>query len=197
MKPKPSTSPRLRPVAGRPKPSLAIAPVAGKKRGYVYKDEQPLVLDEGATQQIMDMLMSIGQHRADDARARTNFKAIIRDVLTKAEPAAVKRGLQTWQELQKALRASDATGVDAHFLAQFAREASAPSRVYHALRWLGRNFPLNMDLALLVLPTKQKGGRYGGADRPQWCPHRSFTIWMAWSPRRWAHRNGVQYSQLG
>ena len=162
VKPKPSTSPRLRPMAGKPKPSLAMAPVAGKKRGYVHADEKPLVLDEGAMQQFMDMLVSIGQHRADDARARTNFKAIIREVLTKSEPATVKRGLQTWQELQQAIRGSDAGGVDAHFLAQFAREASAPSRVYHALRWLGRNFPLNMDLALLVAPTKQKGGRYGG-----------------------------------
>ena len=158
VKPRPSTSPRLRPVAGRPKPSLAMA----KKRGYVQADEKPLVLDEGAMQQFMDMLVSIGQHRSGDARARTNFKAIIREVLTKSEPATVKRGLQTWQELRQALSGSDVVGVDAHFLAQFARESSAPSRVYHALRWLGRNFPLSMDLALLVPPTKQKGGRYGG-----------------------------------
>ena len=122
VKPKPSTSPRLRPVAGRPKPSLAMAPVAGRKRGYAQADEKPLVLDEGAMQQFMDMLVSIGQHRSGDARARTNFKAIM------------------------ALSGSDVAGVDAHFLAQFARESSAPSRVYHALRWLGRNFPLSMDL---------------------------------------------------
>ena len=121
-------------MAGRPKPSLGMAPVAGKKRGYVHADEKPLVLDEGAMQQFMDMLVSIGQHRADDARARTNFKA-----MSKSEPATVKRGLQTWQELQQALRGSDVAGVDAQFLAQFARESSAPSRVYHALRWLGRN----------------------------------------------------------
>ena len=162
VKPKPSTSPRLKPVAGRPKPSLAMAPVAGKKRGYVQADEKPLVLDEGAMQQFMDMLVSIGQHRAGDARALTNFKAIVREVLTRSEPATVKRGLQTWQELRLALSGSDVVGVDAHFLAQFAREPPAPSRVYHALRWLGRNFPLSMDLALLVPPTKQKGGRYGG-----------------------------------
>ena len=82
--------------------------------------------------------------------------------LNRSEPATVKRGLQTWQELRLALSGSDDVGVDAHFLAQFARESPAPSRVYHALRWLGRNFPLSMDLALLVPPTKQKGGRYGG-----------------------------------
>ena len=161
VKPKPSTSPRLKPVT-RPKPSLAMAPVAGKKRGYVQADEKPLVLDEGAMQQFMDMLVSIGQHRAGDARALTNFKAIVREVLNRSEPATVKRGLQTWQELRLALSGSDDVGVDAHFLAQFARESPAPSRVYHALRWLGRNFPLSMDLALLVPPTKQKGGRYGG-----------------------------------
>ena len=159
VKPKPSTSPRLKPVT-RPKPSLAMAPVAGKKRGYVQADEKPLVLDEGAMQQFMDMLVSIGQHRAGDARALTNFKAIVREVLNRSEP--VKRGLQTWQELRLALSGSDDVGVDAHFLAQFARESPAPSRVYHALRWLGRNFPLSMDLALLVPPTRQKGGRYGG-----------------------------------
>ena len=120
VKPKPSTSPRLKPVAGRPKPSLAMAPVAGKKRGYVQADEKPLVLDEGAMQQFMDMLVSIGQHRAGDARALTNFKAIVREVLTRSEPATVKRGLQTWQELRLALSGSDDVGVDAHFLAQFA-----------------------------------------------------------------------------
>ena len=93
-------------MAGRPKPSLAMAPVAGKKRGYVQADEKPLVLDEGAMQQFMDMLVSIGQHRSGDARARTNFKAIIREVLTRPEPATVKRGLQTWQELRLALSGS-------------------------------------------------------------------------------------------
>ena len=103
------------PVAGRPKPSLAMAPVAGKKRGYVQADEKPLVLDEGAMQQFMDMLVSIGQHRAGDARALTNFKAIVREVLTRSEPATVKRGLQTWQEMRLALSGSDVVGVDAHF----------------------------------------------------------------------------------
>ena len=96
--PSPRLRPRLRPVAALP--SLAVAPVPGKKRGYVNKDEQPMVLDEGATQQFMEMLLTVGQHRADDARARTNFKAIIREVLTKSEPATVKRGLQTWRELR-------------------------------------------------------------------------------------------------
>ena len=158
--PKPSISPRLKPVVA--KPSVAVAPVPGKKRGYVHTDEKPLVSDENAMQQFMDMLLKIGQHRADDARARTNFKAIIREALTKSEPATVKRGLQTWQELQRAMVHSAVVELDAHFLAQFAREASAPSRVFHALKWLGRNFPVSMDLALLVAPTKQAGGRYGG-----------------------------------
>ena len=157
--PSPTQSPRIRPSQAK---RALSAPVPGRRSGYEKEVQPSMAMDEGATQQFMEMLLSVGQHRAGDARARTNFKAIIREVLMRAEPATVKKGLQTWQELQTAMAASAVVELDAHFLAQFARDSPAPSRVYHALRWLGRNFPLSMDLALLVPPTKQVGGRYGG-----------------------------------
>ena len=157
--PVPSQSLRIRPT--RAKRPLS-APVPGRRSGYEKEVQPSMAMDEEVTQKFMDMLLSVGQHRSDNPRARTNFRAIIREVLMRAEPATVKKGLQTWQELQAAMATASVVELDAHFLAQFARESSAPTRVYHALRWLGRNFPLSMDLALLVAPTKQVGGRYGG-----------------------------------
>ena len=157
--PVPSQSLRIKPT--RAKRALS-APVPGRRSGYEKEVQPSMAMDEEVTQKFMDMLLLVGQHRSDDPRARTNFRAIIREVLTRAEPATVKKGLQTWQELQTAMATASVVELDAHFLAQFARESSAPTRVYHALRWLGRNFPLSMDLALLVAPTKQVGGRYGG-----------------------------------
>ena len=154
-----SQSLRIKPT--RAKRALS-APVPGRRSGYEKEVQPSMAMDEEVTQKFMDMLLLVGQHRSDDPRARTNFRAIIREVLTRAEPATVKKGLQTWQELQTAMATASVVELDAHFLAQFARESSAPTRVYHALRWLGRNFPLSMDLALLVAPTKQVGGRYGG-----------------------------------
>ena len=157
--PVPSQSLRIKPTQAK---RALSAPVPGRRFGYEKEVQPSMAMDEGVTQKFMDMLLSVGQHRSDDPRARTNFRAIIREVLTRAEPATVKKGLQTWQELQTAMATASVAELDAHFLAQFARESSAPTRVYHALRWLGRNFPLSMDLALLVAPTKQVGGRYGG-----------------------------------
>ena len=61
-------------VAVKSQPPLATVPVPGKKRGYVTKDEQPMVMDENAMQHFMDMLMTLKQHRAEDAGAHTNFQ---------------------------------------------------------------------------------------------------------------------------
>ena len=130
--PPPTQSLRIRPTQAK---RALSAPVPGRRSGYEKEVQPSMAMDEGATQ----MLLSVGQHRAGDARARTNFRAIIREVLMRAEPATVKKGLQTWQELQTAMATSSVVELDAHFLAQFARDSSAPSRVYHALRWLGRN----------------------------------------------------------
>ena len=46
-------------------------------------------MDAAIAQQEALKVLSVGQHRSGDARARTNFRAIIREVLMRAEPATV------------------------------------------------------------------------------------------------------------
>ena len=192
--PVPSQSLRIKPTQAK---RALSAPVPGRRSGYEKEVQPSMAMDEGVTQKFMDMLLSVAQHRSDDPRARTNFRAIIREVLTRAEPATVKKGLQTWQELQTAMATASVAELDAHFLAQFARESSAPTRVYHALRWLGRNFPLTWISRCWWLQQSRWVDAMEGAGRPRWCLHRSFTIWMNCRHQQLTLSNGVQSSQPG
>ena len=141
--PVPSQSLRIRPT--RAKRALS-APVPGRRSGYEKEVQPSMAMDEEVTQKFMDMLLSVGQHRSDNPRARTNFRAIIREVLMRAEPATVKKGLQTWQELQAAMATASVVELDAHFLAQFARESSAPTRVYRPIEKNARVIQLCFDV---------------------------------------------------
>ena len=83
----PPTQPlRIKPTQAK---RALSAPVPARRSGYEKEVQPSMAMDEGATQQFMEMLLSVGQHRSGDARARTNFRAIIREVLMRAEPATV------------------------------------------------------------------------------------------------------------
>eukprot|EP00435_Cladocopium_sp_Y103_P023794 s3438_g5.t2 len=81
--------------------------------------------------------------------------------------ATLKRALQTWDELWRTLCGArlGSADLDAHFVAAFARESPAPQRVFHALKWLVKNFAVDIDLALVTAPVKQKGNQFGGGDQ--------------------------------
>ena len=172
--PVPSQSLRIRPT--RAKRALS-APVPGRRSGYEKEVQPSMAMDEEVTQKFMDMLLSVGQHRSDNPRARTNFRAIIREVLMRAEPATVKKGLQTWQELQAAMATASVVELDAHFLAQFARESSAPTRVYHGDGWAGTSLSAGISHCWWLQQSRWVDGMEG-AGRPRWCLHLSFTFWM-------------------
>ena len=73
--PVPSQSLRIKPTQAK---RTLSAPVPGRRSGYEKEVQPSMAMDEGVTQKFMDMLLSVGQHRSDDPRARTNFRAIIR-----------------------------------------------------------------------------------------------------------------------
>eukprot|EP00438_Fugacium_kawagutii_P013540 Skav227875 [mRNA] locus=scaffold2896:232372:234030:+ [translate_table: standard] len=157
-------SPRLRPAAGPVGPSKAKAKAksfATVKRTF----ERPVL--RGAKSRFIQlfvvMLTIIGVHRSSDPvigdRVRANFHEMVTEVCRKSEVPTLQRAATTWQELRVFVGVELPT---AHDVAEFLRTSGSPSRAFQALKWLVRNFPLELDLSLATAPARQAGNQFGG-----------------------------------
>lgn len=158
------------PVVIRPTKAKSFrAPVPGQRSGYQTEQVSPAVSDD-LSQAFGAMLNEIGLLPGDSSSSSdtvaANYTAYVNEVCRRSEGATLKRALHTWDDLKRAAQSAGLTDlraqIDGHFLAKFVRESPAQTRVWQGLFWLKKNMPVELDMRLVVVPRRQKGGQYGG-----------------------------------